>query len=152
MRIRMTLFFPDLNVWLALSVESHSHSEDAWNWMGSLPRDARLIFSRYTQIGLLRLLTNSSVMGDQTLILRKAWGVYDRWLEDPRVEFYPEPRGAEGAFRLATEPFAAQQASKHVGDCWLLASATELGATLATFDRALHQFAKRQGQLAVVPG
>jgi toxin-antitoxin system PIN domain toxin len=147
----MTLFFPDLNVWLALSVGGHSHSEDAWNWVCSLPRDARLIFSRYTQIGLLRLLTNTSVMGSQTLILRKAWGVYDRWLEDPRVEFYPEPRGVDAAFRQATEPFAAQQASKAVGDCWLLASAKELGATLVTFDRALHQISRKQGQPAVIP-
>ena len=82
----MTLFFPDLNVWLALSDTGHTHSTGAWKWMKMLPDDAQLIFSRYTQVGLLRLLTNISIMGDQTLTLRKAWGVYDRWLEDPRVE------------------------------------------------------------------
>jgi predicted nucleic acid-binding protein len=79
----MTLFFPDLNVWLALSDTGHAHSASAWKWREILPDDHKLIFSRYTQIGLLRLLTNVSVMGDQTLTLRKAWGVYDRWLEDP---------------------------------------------------------------------
>jgi hypothetical protein len=92
MRTHMTLFFPDLNVWLALSDTGHVHSASAWKWREILPDDHKLIFSRYTQIGLLRLLTNVSVMGDQTLTLRKAWGVYDRWLEDPRVEMYPEPR------------------------------------------------------------
>lgn len=147
----MTLFFPDLNVWLALSVAGHSHSADAWRWMGLLPRDARLIFSRYTQIGLLRLLTHESVMGDQTLILRKAWGVYDRWLEDPRVEFYPEPRNIDTGFRQTTEPFAARQASKAVGDCFLLAYAKEVQATLVTFDTALHEFARKQGHSAVIP-
>jgi hypothetical protein len=86
----MTLFFPDLNVWLALSVASHSHCPKAWRWLDLLPDDARLIFSRYTQIGLLRLLTNRAAMGQQTLTLRQAWGAYDRWLKDPRVEFYPE--------------------------------------------------------------
>lgn len=51
--------------------------------MRMLTDDRKLLFSRYTPIGLLRLLTNTSVMGDQTLTLRKAWNVYDRWLEDP---------------------------------------------------------------------
>jgi predicted nucleic acid-binding protein len=98
----MTLFFPDLNVWLALSVSSHSHCRKAWRWLNSLPDDVRLLFSRYTQIGLLRLLTNQVAMGEQTLTLRQAWAAYDRWLKDPRVEFYPEPRGLDAAFRHAT--------------------------------------------------
>src|SRR5271154_127093 len=101
MRIRMTSFFPDLNVWLALSVAGHSHSADAWAWANLLPRETRLIFCRYTHIGLLRLLTNQAVMGEQTLTLRKAWSVYDRWLADPRVDFYPEPRDADAEFRRA---------------------------------------------------
>jgi len=147
----MTSFFPDLNVWLAISVAGHSHSSVAWNWMNLLPRDARLIFSRYTHIGLLRLLTNQSVMGDRTLTLRKAWGVYDRWLQDPRVEFYPEPRGIEEAFRQATEPFAAKEASKRVGDCYLLAYAQCSQTTLVTFDAALHAQARKRGHVAVMP-
>ena len=69
----MTLFFPDLNIWLALSVAAHSHSADAWDWVKLLSDDRKLIFSRYTQIGLLRLLTNNTVMGEQTLTLRNAW-------------------------------------------------------------------------------
>jgi toxin-antitoxin system PIN domain toxin len=152
MKIRMTSFFPDLNVWLALSVASHSHSADAWKWANPLPRETRLIFCRYTQIGLLRLLTNQVVMGEQTLTLRKAWSVYDRWLADPRVEFYPEPRGVDAEFREATEPFAARPASKWLGDCWLLASANGIKATLVTFDRALYQHARKQGHFAVMPG
>jgi len=67
----MTLFFPDLNVWLALSVNRHSHNAVAWTWLNRLPDDTRLIFSRYTQLGLLRLLTNTAVMGDQTLTLAR---------------------------------------------------------------------------------
>jgi toxin-antitoxin system PIN domain toxin len=152
MRIRMTSFFPDLNVWLALSVAGHSHSADAWQWANLLPRETRLIFCRYTQIGLLRLITNQVVMGEQTLTLRKAWSVYDRWLADPRVEFYPEPRGVDAEFREATEPFASKPASKWIGDCWLLASANGIKATLVTFDRALYQHARKQGHSVVIPG
>src|ERR1035441_7808690 len=74
----MTSFFPDLNVWLALSVGVHRHNAGAWRWLNSLPPGARLIFSRYTHIGLLRLLTNQAAMGEQTLTLRKAWRPRDR--------------------------------------------------------------------------
>jgi toxin-antitoxin system PIN domain toxin len=148
----MTSFFPDLNVWLALSVGGHRHSAEAWNWLNLLPREARLIFSRYTHIGLLRLLTNQSAMDQQTLTLRKAWAVYDRWLNDPRVEFYPEPRGLDAGFREATAPFAGKPASKWVGDCYLLAYASQCHAALATFDRALYELAAKQGCSAVIPG
>jgi toxin-antitoxin system PIN domain toxin len=147
----MTLFFPDLNVWLALSVEGHVHSAAAWDWLQHVPDGARLIFSRYTQLGLLRLLSNPSVMGERTLTLAQAWGVYDRWLADPRVELYPEPQGLDAAFRAATKPVAGQTASQWIGDAFLLAYAQQCGATLVTFDRALIQFAAKRHHRAVMP-
>ena len=148
----MTSFFPDLNVWLALSDAGHRHTAEAWNWLNLLPRESRLFFSRYTQVGLLRLLTNQSVMGEQTLTLRKAWGVYDRWLTDPRVEFCPEPRGLDTGFREATAPFAGKAASKWVGDCYLLAYARQSNAALVTFDKALFDLARKEGYSAAIPG
>ncbi len=148
----MALYFPDLNVWLALSDRGHVHSSKAWEWLGALRRDARLVFSRYTHIGLLRLLTNRSVMGDDTLTLRDAWRVYDSWLNDPRVEFYPEPRELEKALRGLMAPFADKPASQWVGDCYLLAYAEQSGAALATFDKALFDFARKKGHRAVIPG
>jgi predicted nucleic acid-binding protein len=148
----MTSFFPDLNVWLALSVAGHSHSADAWTWVNLLPRETQLIFCRYTHIGLLRLLTNPAVMGEQTLTLRKAWSVYDRWLADPRVGFYPEPRDADAEFRRVTEPFGARPASKWIGDDWLLASSNGLQSTLVTFDKALYRHARKHGYSVMMPG
>ena len=147
----MTSFFPDLNVWLALSHAGNSHNAKAWNWLNLLPREARLIFSCYTQLGLLRLLTNQSVMGEQTLVLQKAWEVYDHWLDESRVEFYPEPGGLDAVLREATAPFAGKAAPKWVGDCYLLAYAKHSQATLATFDRALYHLARRQHCSAVEP-
>ena len=148
----MTLFFPDVNVWLALSDDGHPHNSVAWTWLNGLADDSTLVYSRYTQIGLLRLLTNTAVMSGKTLTLREAWAVYDGWLQDPRVEFYPEPRNVDAGFRQATEPFAAKTASKWVGDCWLLAFAEAAQARLVTFDRALYEFAVKRGCRAVVPG
>ena len=147
----MISFFPDVNVWLALSVAGHSHGEEAWIWLRSLPTGSKLAYCRYTQLGLLRLLANEAVMGGRTLTMRESWSVYDRWLRDPRVEFLPEPALTDAALREATAPFAARRAAKWVGDCYLLAFARASGASLATFDQALYRLARRQGHAAVVP-
>ena len=101
----MTLFFPDLNVWLA-------------RW---------------------------------TLTLHQAWEAYERWFSDPRVEFYPELRGLDMAFRKTTTPLTAQKASKLVGDCSLLAYAQEIDARLVTFDKGLLEIAKKHGYPAFSP-
>lgn len=148
----MTSFFPDLNVWLALSDPASIHTTAAWTWVGSLPGDARLILARYTQLGLLRLLTNRAVMASQTLTIGQAWKVYGRWLEDPRVEFHPEPSGFDEAFRRATAAFDDQPAFKWVGDCYLVAHAARSGAVLVTFDKALARYATKSGYSAIVPG
>lgn len=147
----MTSYFLDVNVWIALSVSGHPHNRDSAYWLDHLPEESTLIFSRFTQLGLLRLLTNTAVMGDEVLTLGEAWVVFDRWLQDPRVEFYPEPRNVDVGFRRATQPFANKPAAKWVGDCWLLAYAEAAQARLVTFDRALHTFARKQGNRAVVP-
>jgi len=90
-------------------------------------------------------------MGEQTLVLRDAWAVYDHWLADSRVEFYPEPNGLDAVLREATAPFAGQAAPKWIGDCYLLAYAKHSRATLVTFDRALHDLARKQLCSAVEP-
>jgi predicted nucleic acid-binding protein len=90
-------------------------------------------------------------MGEQTLTLKKAWMVYDRWLEDARVEFHPEPRGIEAALREATKPYVGQPASKLIGDCYLVAYAHQTGSALVTFDAALHALAQKQGNRSVMP-
>lgn len=90
-------------------------------------------------------------MGDQTLTLLKASAVYNRWLGDPRVEFYSEPRNMDAAFPSATDPFAARYASKAVGECWVLAYLKEVRTALVTFDRALHEFAVRTTVLRLFP-
>jgi uncharacterized protein len=147
----MTSFFPDVNVWLALSDVLHVHNLPAWNWLNSLPQNGTLLISRYTQLGLLRLLTNETVMGRQTLTVRQAWNVYDSWLEDARVEFISEPPTLDAGFRQATTPFSAKPACKWIGDCYLLAYAQQSRSTLVTFDRALMDLAHQQGCSALRP-
>ena len=147
----MISFFPDLNVWLALAIDGHPHESAAWKWLELLPGGARILFARYTQVGVLRLLTNRAAMGPGVLTVRQAWDVYDRWLNDPRVDFHAEPYGMDPAFRDATASFDSEPASKWIGDSYLLAFAQRSNATLVTFDKALANLAHKQGYRAIVP-
>lgn len=147
----MTSYFLDVNVWLALSDSEHSHHSDAWRWLGSIANGDRLMFSRQTQIGLLRLLTSSAAMRAAVLTLGEAWKVYDEWLDDPRVQFHPEPHGTDLAFREVTAPFSKLPSSKAVGDSYLLASARQAGAALVTYDQALWKQARKAACAAIIP-
>jgi predicted nucleic acid-binding protein len=68
-----TSLFPDINVWVALTYEGHVHHTAAAAWFAELPSDLTLAFCRFTQLGLLRLLTSASVMGDEVMTQPQAW-------------------------------------------------------------------------------
>jgi toxin-antitoxin system PIN domain toxin len=135
-----TSLFPDINVWVALTYEGHSHHSDAAKWFATLPSDAPFIFCRFTQLGLLRLLAAQAVMSDEVMTQPQAWAVYDRWLKDPRVEFIDEPAEIETRFRALTR--LRQPATKDWADSYLAAFATVGQLTLVTFDRGLRLKAK----------
>jgi toxin-antitoxin system PIN domain toxin len=148
----MTLFFPDINVWVAGSDTRHIHHEAAMAWFNEVPGDTRIAFARLTQIGLLRLLTSEAVFGERAMTVGKAWTLYDEWLEDDRIEFHPEPRNLDLAFRRSTAEFSSRLAPKTLGDCYLVAFAQEIGATLVTFDNALVALARKLSCKAFIPG
>jgi toxin-antitoxin system PIN domain toxin len=139
----MTSFFPDLNVWFALSVEGHLHGGEAWQWLNALPSERKIVFCRQTHLGLIRLLTNTAAMGKRVMTVGEALEVYDAWLADPRVEFFQEPRDVSEAFKEAVLPFKKLPASHVVADGYLLAFAKEVGSTLVTFDQGLLNGRKR---------
>ena len=131
----MTSLFPDINVWVALTYEGHAHHRTAAMWFETLTPDVSLVFCRLTQLGLLRLLTTAAVMGDEVMTQPQAWGAYDRWHHDPRVEFVDEPPGIEARFRSLTR--LRQPATKDWADSYLAAFATLGQLTFVTFDRGL---------------
>jgi toxin-antitoxin system PIN domain toxin len=135
-----TSLFPDINVWVALTYEGHVHHPVAAAWFVGLQPHAALAFCRFTQLGLLRLLTTAVVMGDEVMTQPQAWGVYDRWLQDPRVRFVDEPAEIESPFRALTR--RRQPATKDWADSFLAAFATAGELTLVTFDRGLRTKAK----------
>jgi uncharacterized protein len=135
----MTLsVFPDVNVWLALATPGHIHHKEARRWFEGLD-EADLFFCRFTQIGLLRLLTTASVMGRDVLNQREAWQAYDKFL-DGGVRFLEEPPTLEDRFRQLTRH--ASSSPKEWADAYLAAFAMADGLVLVTFDKALAAKAK----------
>jgi uncharacterized protein len=135
-RILTTSYLPDLNVWLALSWANHLHSDAAWAWF-SRQEDDNFFFCRLTQLGLLRLLATSAIMGKDLRTIGEAWKVYDRWLADSRVGIRLEPFDLDVRFRAATRPVSRLSSPKALGDCYLLATCQAMDLTLVTFDWGL---------------
>jgi predicted nucleic acid-binding protein len=54
-----SLSFPDVNVWLAVLLADHVYRAPARKWWES-DAPAIIAFSRFTQIGVLRLLTTAA--------------------------------------------------------------------------------------------
>ena len=128
-----SLSFPDVNVWLALSLEHHVHRLTAGAWWKAT--EGIIAFTRVTQISVLRLLTTSGAMDGKPLSMGEAWRVYDGLFADDRVAFFPEPAEVETRFRRHA---SGRTASPKVwADAWLLAFAETVDGTVVTFDRRL---------------
>jgi uncharacterized protein len=125
---------------LALTYEGHVHHTAAAAWFVELSPDLTLSFCRFTQLGLLRILTTAAVMGDEVMTQPRAWAAYDRWLRDPRVMFVDEPPEIEARFRSLTR--RRQPATKDWADSFLAAFAAPGQLTLVTFDLGLRAKAK----------
>ena len=136
----MRLLFPDTNVWLALSAADHAHFKPAWAWYEALGSEEILCFCRQTQLGLLRLLTTRSVMGDSTQTQQEAWQVYEMWREQESAGFLNEPGGVDSLLKASA--MTTEASPKLWNDAYLSAFAEAAGLTLVTFDRALAGKAK----------
>ena len=127
--------FPDINVWVALTYRGHIHHSSARAWFESLPDSSELYFCRFTQLGLLRLLTTSSAMSDDVRTQAEAWEIYDEWHTDGHAELAEEPASIERLFRAMSH--SRQAAPKDWADSYLSAFAQAAGFRLVTFDQAL---------------
>lgn len=127
-----SLSFPDINVWLALAATEHVHAPAARSWWNR--ENGRIVFSRFTELGFLRLMTTAAAMGGRPLSIAEAWKVHDRFYDDDRIGFVAELPEAEILFRK----YASARASPKVwSDAWLLAMAEAADGVVVTFDRAL---------------
>ena len=131
--LRLSLF-PDVNVWIALTVDRHIHNPIAARWLAGLGADSRLCFCRITQLSFLCLLTTEAVMGSDVRSQVEAWEMYDQWLDDPRVVFLDEPAALEQSFRAHSG--RKHPSPKDWADSYLLAFAGVSGLRLVTFDQS----------------
>jgi toxin-antitoxin system PIN domain toxin len=132
----MRSYFPDVNVWIALAYDGHQHHASATAWFARLNGGAAY-FCRFTQLGLLRLLTHPSVMREDVRSQAQAWLAYDSFLQDERVSFHVEPDPDELQSTLRKLTSGRRAFSKQWTDAYLAAFARVAGLTLVTFDRGL---------------
>jgi uncharacterized protein len=125
-------FLPDVNLWLALAVIEHEQHPAAIRWFEATGDDA-LAFCRITQMGLLRLLTNRSVMNEDTLTPEGAWRRLDHIIQDVEPIFQPEPADLNPVWRTMTD--RTRGGSNFWTDAYLAAFARSCNFTFVTFDR-----------------
>jgi uncharacterized protein len=135
-----SLLLPDVNVWVALNFDGHSHHDPAKQWYRSVPASATLIFCRQTQLGLFRILTTSAVMAQKIVTQAQCWQIYNQWIATGQLAWADEPRHLELRLRALTgQPTSSP---KEWMDAYLAAFAELGGFRLVTFDRALAAKAK----------
>jgi toxin-antitoxin system PIN domain toxin len=124
----------DVNVWLAAAWRRHAKHRAAKVFVDA--QDAELAFCRVTEMALLRLMTNASVMGTDVRTRRQAWDVLLRLRRDPRIRFLQEPPGLAPLWMA----FSKRDDNSHLlwTDDYLAAFAQASDVELVTFDRAIH--------------
>lgn len=129
----------DVNIWLALSVDTHNTALD---WFAEQKETSSLHFCRATQQGYIRLITTAAVMkgyGYEPHSNPRAWSAYEGFLADLRIAFAPEPTALEETWKS----FALRKTSspKLWMDAYLAAFAVCSGYyQLVTADKAFTQF------------
>jgi len=128
----------DVNVLLALVTDRHALHDLAVRWASSVPTDGAVL-CRVAQMGLLRLLNNPAVMGEEVLDTAACWSFWHRLLEDERFRFASEePADLDVAFERFT---IGRAFSPRVWtDAYLAAYAHAGRFTLVTFDRDFRGF------------
>jgi uncharacterized protein len=140
--MKKTLLLPDVNVWLAMTFDSHIHHPSAKTWFDGLT-DEQVFFCRMTQQGFLRLATNPQAMGKHALTLNEAWQKYDIYMSDSRIAFTAEPANIEAHWRTFAQGHTFSPSLWN--DAYLAAFALAGGYDTVTFDTA---FASSQAPVA----
>lgn len=128
----------DVSWLLPLCHGGHEHHASALGWFLARPPGDEVILCRVSQLGLLRLFSNPSVMGPDVCSTHEAWRQLDQLLSDPRILFAAEPEGLEVELRRVTKGFPFSP--KLWQDAYLAAFAMAGDMALVTFDRGFKKF------------
>lgn len=128
----------DVNVWLALAAEAHTHHRRADGYWHNEAAPLA-VFCRITQLAFLRHLTNRSVMGAHTLVPAAAWRKWTDFLSLPEVTLLEEPAGLTA--QLGKFCDTGQTSPNLWTDAYLAAFSKCAGLRLVTFDQGFSRFA-----------
>ena len=132
---------PDVNIWVALSLSDHTHHKASKLWLDENNIENSIFFCRATQQGLLRILTNPSILkiyGLDALTNSQSWDKFETSMTDYRITFAEEPSSIEETWKsLALRKTASP---KLWMDAYLAAFAINSGCQLVTSDKAFTQF------------
>lgn len=143
----MKISLPDVNVLLALVAEGHVHHKAARSWFWGRAVDSVAICC-VTQIRLLRLLTNSKVLGGGVRNIRQAWEIQYALEADPSVIFANEPQGIQPFWaELMNRPGLGASSWT---DAYLAAFVTKHEFELVTFDRGFSRW--RDLEISILAG
>jgi predicted nucleic acid-binding protein len=106
--------------------------------LDNLQQKADVVLCRVSQLGLLRLLNNSAVMGLDVQNGIEVWKTWDALLADDRFQFADEPEGFDAEFRVLSTALVHQP--KRWQDAYLAAFALAADIELVTFDAAFRSF------------
>ena len=123
----------DVGVWLAAVWGRHIHHPVTADWFGKEADD--ILFCRVTQMGLLRLLSNPAIMGDDAVDRSQAWRTFDQLRADERVLWADEPAELDAVWRAISA--RDDKSHKLWTDDYLAAFAQASEATLVTLDREM---------------
>ena len=135
----MASYLADVNFAIALFHARHAHNRAAISWLAKQGPDVSILLCRVVQMGLLRILTNSSWLKEDVLTAAAVWKAWDELLTDSRFAEVEEPPGLENAWRLLTKPLPAGKSAET--DTYLAAFALAGDYRLVTFDRDFAAFA-----------
>ena len=137
----------DVNVWLALADENHSHHAAAQRYWQNQAAPS-VAFCRVTMLGFLRLATHRTVLS-RSLSPGEAWEIYQRSLAQEDVNFVHESPTLEREFQtIACQPGFS---SRLWTDAYLAAFARSAGCRIVSFDTDFKGLLPDRDFLLLVP-
>lgn len=131
----------DVNVWVALSLAAHPfHATAMQYWQTACAERTPLWFCRSTMMGLVRLLSQPRMAGNNAMPLVQAMALYRQWVATPDVALLPDPPGVEEAIEQILLSRGQPQPPRLWTDIGLAATAQSAGLRMVTFDRDFERF------------
>lgn len=126
----------DSNIWLPLVWEGHLKHRAAKSWFTS--QTDSLCFCRVTHLALLRHLTHSSILKEETLTNSTALNVVQQLLNSYSVRLLQEPVGTHD--QLLQFGNSKTRSPQVWTDAYLAAFAIAGNLRFATFDKGFKKF------------